>query len=122
MPLFPNDQLQPGSEKLAEAVPTSVVRDIVRDLRNGPSALPIVTPQPYPVGSGWVEPVPLRPYEGAKHVDAICEAFAAEDRVAKVEALARRVANLQVGRDAEIKELRDEVARLQAELAKVQGK
>jgi hypothetical protein len=119
MPFFPNDKLIPGSERAYEAVNNRQWNDIVRDLRNGPSALPIVTPEPHPVGSGWVDPKPLGPPEGDRYVGQICDAFSAQERVAKIEELTRRVANLQSARDAEIKELKDEVARLQAELAKV---
>ena len=39
--------------------------------------------------------------------------------MAKIAELAQRISVLQAGRDAEIKELKDEVARLQAQLAKV---
>jgi hypothetical protein len=51
------------------------------------------------------------------------DAFAAEDKLAKIEELARRVGNLQSARDnAEVRDLRAEVEQLQAELKKAQGK
>jgi len=122
MPLFPNDKLIPGSEKAYEGVNNKQWADIVRDLRNGPSRLPFVCPEPYPVGSGWVDPKPLGPPEGDRYVGQICDSFTAQERAAKIAELAGRVAALQAGREAEIKELKAEVERLQAELAKVQRK
>jgi len=64
----------------------------------------------------------MRPPEGDRYVGQICDAFSAQEPAAKIEELSRRVANLQSARDAEIKDLKDEVERLQAELAKVQRK
>jgi hypothetical protein len=51
-------------------------------------------------------------------IDRMCAAADKQDRIAKIEALARTIANLQAGQDAEIARLKEENARLQAELAK----
>jgi hypothetical protein len=117
MPILPDDKVLPGSERAYEGVNDRQWRDIVRDLRNGPSTLPSVSPEPYPVGSGWVEPKPLGVPEGDRYVGAICDSFTAQERVAKIAELARRVAALRD--DAEVRDLKKEVERLQAELAKV---
>jgi hypothetical protein len=114
---IPDDRIVPGSERAYETVNDRHMREIVRDLYHGPASLPLVSPQPHPVGSGWVDPAPLRPYEGAKHVDAICDAFAAQDRLTKISEMVQTVASLQP--DAKVKRLEAEVERLKAELAKV---
>jgi hypothetical protein len=114
---IPDDRVVPGSEKAYETVNDRHMREIVRDLYHGPASLPLVSPQPHPVGSGWVEPAPLKPYEGAKHVDAVCDAFEAQDKLTKISEMLQAVAALQP--DAKIKRLEAEVERLKAELAKV---
>ena len=60
-----------------------------------------------------------RPPKGDGTSAKSATSFTAQERVAKIAELAQRISVLQAGRDAEIKELKDEVARLQAELAKV---
>ena len=64
---------------------------------------------------------PAGPPSGVRHVDAICDAFAEQDRLAKISELSWVVANLQADRDAEIARLKAEVERLQAELKKAES-
>jgi uncharacterized small protein (DUF1192 family) len=83
---------------------------------SGPSqsvTLPSVSPEPRTVGSGWRNPAALP--SGTQYVDAICESFAQQDRLAKIEALSKTVANLQAD---EIARLKAEIERLEAELKK----
>jgi hypothetical protein len=70
------------SAPMAQAVPTSVVQDIVRDHRTSvhlpspPSGQGVVQ-----LGSGWVTPKPLGPVPGAKYIDDIEQAFSQRERL-----------------------------------------
>ena len=99
-------------------LPLRVWRDIVSDrTRRG---LPSIHPdqQSPPPGSGWRDPVALKPPAGIGLIDKMCAAADAQDRLAKVESLARTIAALEAGQEAEIARLRAEVVRLEAELKK----
>jgi hypothetical protein len=81
----------PGSAfaALVEAVPTDVVRAIVRDARVSPMS--VLRPQADPPkGGGSYEPTPLRAPDGIALVDAIGRAFERRDLVDAVMADRRR--------------------------------
>jgi hypothetical protein len=125
MPLKPDDRVVPGSEKACEAVDDRLMADIVADFRHGPASLPIASPEPHARGSGWVEPAPLRPYEGSRYVDAICDHFDQQDRLsaqrlAKIEEMMRTLASMQP--NAEVERLKAEVEQLKADLEKARAK
>lgn len=63
--------------EMARVVPTSLVRDIVRDFRRGVSQPSSIEREPEVRGSGWVDPAPLGPPPGIKLIDRM---MAAEDR------------------------------------------
>jgi hypothetical protein len=64
------------SAPMAQAVPTSVVQDIVRDHRTSvhlpspPAGVGVVQ-----LGSGWVTPKPLGPVPGVRELDAVARGF-----------------------------------------------
>jgi hypothetical protein len=66
---------EPWKLAMIEAVPSEVVRDILRDNWRA-SQVAAAAPQPQR-GSGWVEPAPLKPPPGVELIDRMC---AAEDR------------------------------------------
>jgi hypothetical protein len=101
--------------------------DIVADLRSGPASLPIASPEPHARGSGWVDPAPLRPYEGSRYVDAICDHFdrqdrlsAQGDRLTKIAEMVRTLASMQS--NAEVERLKAEIEQLKSDLEKVRAK
>src|SRR6516165_2842332 len=128
MPLRPDDRRVPGSEKAYEAVDDRLMADIVADFRHGPASLPIASPEPHARGSGWVEPAPLRPYEGSRYVDAICDHFdqqdrlsaREQDRLAKIAEMVRTLASMQP--NAEVERLKAEIEQLKSDLEKVRAK
>ena len=72
--------------KMREAVPESVIRDIVADGRRGISqsqSMITTRPEPAPTrqsNKGWVEPKSLQQPPGIALIDAMCEAQDARDR------------------------------------------
>jgi hypothetical protein len=74
--------------RMRMAVPDSLMANIVNDFRRGmpqsTSMLPDQRTAPVKRGSGWVEERPLRPPDGIKLIDAMCEAEAARERQAKI--------------------------------------
>jgi len=116
----PSDQLIPGSERAYEIVNDRLMRDIVKDLGHGPARLPSVHPDAQAPRAEAAQPVPLKPPSGIGLIDRMCLAQDAQDRLAKIEVLARTVANFQAAHDAkvEIKRLEAEVVRLKEEVKK----
>jgi hypothetical protein len=114
-PLKPDDRMLPGSERAYDAVNDRLIRDIVKDFAHGPARLPSVHPQDQaPRGSGWTEQPTLKPPSGIELIDRMCLAADQQERLAKIEALARTVASLQAAHDAEIAEIK----RLEAEVVR----
>jgi hypothetical protein len=72
--------VMPWMEEMARAVPTSVVRDIVRDFGSGPAKLRPLVPQseepPPPVATT----IPLGPQRDIAAIDAIAKGFADRER------------------------------------------
>jgi hypothetical protein len=69
--------------EMAQAVPTDVIRDIVKDSRapSGPSSISATrSTEPVEQSSGWYEPAPLRPYSGDRYVQQMCENAAAQEQ------------------------------------------
>jgi hypothetical protein len=76
---------------MLKAVPDSLMADIVADARRGisqsASMLPDQRSKPVERGTGWVEPRPLRPPDGAEPgglIDQMCEADAQREKLEKV--------------------------------------
>jgi hypothetical protein len=76
---------EPWKLAMIEAVPSEVVRDIVRDNRRA-AQVATATPQPER-GTGWVEPAPLRLPPGVELMDRMMDV---QDRLDQVE-LAKRL-------------------------------
>jgi hypothetical protein len=70
----------PWMLEMARAVPTSLVRDIVKDFGRGPTQLkPMVPPgEPPPAVASTV---PIGPPAGIQHVDAIAKGFADREKL-----------------------------------------
>jgi hypothetical protein len=70
--------------KMMQAVPDSLMADIVRDFRGGmpqsTSMLPDQPSRPVVRGSGWVKERPLRPPDGIEQIDRMVEADTARQR------------------------------------------
>ena len=113
-PQFVSDRLVPGSERAVENVDTKLMREIVRDLGHGPARLPSVHPDAQAPRSE-TQPTPLSSPPGINLIDRMCDAADAQDRAARLETLAKTIANL---RAEEIARLQAENVRLQAELDK----
>jgi predicted RecB family endonuclease len=125
MPLvYPDDRLQPGSEKLAEQVGDQAVKDIVKDLRLGPASF-APTPPPVARGNGWYEPRPTTTWSppGLKYMDAMVDRLDQQDRAARVAErlaeLSQRIDALEATHAAEVEALKAENARLRSEAGKV---
>jgi hypothetical protein len=79
----------PVQRAMYEAVPDSLMRDIVNDHRRGvspPSSLattPGEPPRP-PRGTGWADPAPLGPPPGINYIDQMMDAQDARDRAALI--------------------------------------
>jgi hypothetical protein len=109
MPLRPDDRLVPGSERACEVVDDQAMAAIVRDLRNGPSQLPLASGTS-PSGRGWQEAQSLADWKppGDRYVTMLLDDADRRDREAKVA--------------AEVERLKAEIARLKAEMAKAEAK
>ena len=63
------------------------VRQIVRDFYHGSALLPLVSPQPRAVRSGWVEPTPLASWKppGDKHIGILLTDADRRERIARIQ-------------------------------------
>ena len=72
-----------------------LMRDIAADFRNGlphgNSMLPDQRSKPVEQGSGWVEPRPVRPPDGVRLVDVMCDTQDAIDQREKLRSLVGQV-------------------------------
>src|SRR6516165_2667423 len=61
------------------------VREIVRDFYHGSASLPLVSPQPRAVESGWVEPTLLASWKppGDKYIDMLLTDADRKERIAR---------------------------------------
>jgi hypothetical protein len=84
--------LQPWQLEAAEAVPTSLIQDLVADARRSSPVAPSSPAAPVQRGgSGWVEPMSMGPPPGQRWVDAQLDAADRADKLDRLrEEMARR--------------------------------
>jgi hypothetical protein len=81
----------PVLSNYARAVAVEQVNDQqagdVRDFCHGSASLPLVSPQPRAVGSGWIEPTPLASWKppGDKYIDMLLTDAHRKERIARIE-------------------------------------
>jgi hypothetical protein len=72
--------VMPWMLEMARAVPTSLIRDIVKDFGSGPAQLRPLVPPPSDPPPAVATTVPLGPPRDIKYVDAIALGFAERER------------------------------------------
>jgi hypothetical protein len=89
----------PWMREMAQAVPTSLVRDIVNDFRGGPAQLRPLAPQNEEPPPTVATTVPIGPQRDIAAIDAIAKGFADRERAEELAKLVDVAAKLKdVGR------------------------